>query len=676
MAAVRRGVAACGVRGIACGGGAIENGAEMQPSLNRAEHQPLPARAAWAWGLGVLAVALLAYGPALSAGFIWDDQPGHVTRPGLRSLAGLWQIWAEPGATQQYYPLLHSFFWLQQLAWGDAPFGYHLVNVLLHATAACLFWIVLARLQVPGARLAALLFATHPVTVESVAWVSEQKNTLSAVLYLGAALSYLRFAAGRRAAEYALATALFALALLTKTVTATLPAALLLVRWWRHGRIEARRDVVPLVPWFGFAMAAGLVTLHFEKSFIGAAGAEFALSGADRVAIASRAPWFYLGKLLWPGQLVFIYPRWEVPVSVPVLWGFVGLTVALLGALWLARRRWPALLATALFFGGSLFPALGFFDVFPFRYSFVADHFQYLACLGPLALAAAALTELGRLRALWTGGAAVAALGVLTWHQAGTYRDGFTLYTATLARNPACWMAHNNLAEALANAGKPAEAILHLEEALRLRPDFPEALNNLGDDLTRLGRAAEALPHLERAIALQPGFAAAHNNRAIALARLGRLDEARRGFREALRLQPGHAQARFNLGLSIAQEGNPGDALPHFTEAIRLDPNYTAALVNRAIALTLTNRFAEAVPDFERALALEPDSAESHNHFGRALALVGRYDDAIAHGRRAVELDARNADAHRNLAHALRQVGRVEEAGRHYEQALRLAPPR
>jgi len=626
--------------------------------------------------LGLYAVTLAAFLPALSAGFIWDDQPGHVTRPGLRSLAGLWQIWGEPGATQQYYPLLHSFFWLQHLVWGDAPFGYHLVNVLLHATAACLFGVVLLRLQVPGARLAALLFATHPVTVESVAWISEQKNTLSTVLYLGAALSYLRFAGNRRSADYARATVLFALALLTKTVTATLPAALLVVQWWRHGRIEIRRDVGPLLPWFGLAVAAGLVTLYFEKSFIGAAGAEFALAPADRVAIASRVPWFYLGKLLWPGQLVFIYPRWEVPVSPPALWGFAGLTAALLGAFFLVRRRRPALLATALIFGGSLFPALGFFDVYPFRFSFVADHFQYLACLGPLALAAAVVSRFGRPTALAAGGAAVAALGVLTWHQSGTYRDGFTLYTATLARNPACWMAHNNLAEALANAGRPAEAIPHLEQALRLWPDFPEALNNLGDDLNRLGRAAEALPHLERALALQPGFAAAHNNRGIALAQLGRFDEARRGFREALRLQPRDARARFNLGLSIAQEGNPGEALPHFTEAIRLDPGYTAALVNRAIALTLTDRFAEAVPDFERALALEPDSAESHNHFGRALVLAGRYDDAIAHGRRAVELDPRNADAHRNLAHALRQVGRVDEAVRHYDQALRLAPPR
>ena len=194
--------------------------------------------------------------PALQAGFIWDDD-GHVTRTDLRDLSGLYRIWFEFGATQQYYPVLHSAFWLEHLVWGDSPLGYHLLNVLLHASAACLFGVLLRRLAVPGAALAALLFALHPVCVESVAWISEQKNTLSLVFYLCAALAYLRFTERRRGTVYLLATGLFVLALLTKTVTASLPAALLVVFWWQRGRLEWRRDVVPLLPWFALGRGVG-----------------------------------------------------------------------------------------------------------------------------------------------------------------------------------------------------------------------------------------------------------------------------------------------------------------------------------------------------------------------------------------------------------------------------------
>jgi hypothetical protein len=262
----------------------------------------------------VFAATLLAYFPALTAGFIWDDQPGHVTRPELRSLAGLVRIWTEPGATQQYYPLLHSAFWFEHLLWGDAPFGYHLVNVLLHATAACLFAALLLRLAVPGAWLAALLFALHPVGVESVAWVSEQKNTLSLVLSLCAALAYLRFdSTGERdrprsPRAYALASILFIAALLSKTVTATLPAALLVLAWWQRGTVSLRRDALPLLPWFACSALAAVATASFEHTLIGAQGADFALTAAQRFLLAGRAVWFYLGKLLLPLDLSFIYP--------------------------------------------------------------------------------------------------------------------------------------------------------------------------------------------------------------------------------------------------------------------------------------------------------------------------------------------------------------------------------
>ncbi len=629
-----------------------------------------PAR--WMCAL-VVGATLLAYFPAFQGGFIWDDA-GHVTRPDLQSLQGLERIWCELGATQQYYPFLHTAFWVEHLLWGDWAPGYHILNVLLHATAACLLGIALRRLAVRGAWLAALLFGLHPVGVESVAWISEQKNTLSTVLYFSAALAYLRFDEKRKGGPYALATGLFTIALLTKTVTATLPAALLVVFWWKRGRLSWRRDVVPLAPWFALAGAAGWLTAWFERTRIGAQGADFSLTLAQRGLLAGRVIWFYLGKLVWPADLVFIYPRWTVDPAQAWQWLFPLAVLALLVGLWLGRRR--GVIAGLLFFVGTLFPALGFINVFPFLFSFVADHFQYLAGAGILVLGSAGLESL-RPRLPVAGGRVLAALGlaalgILTWHQSTMYRDVFTLYETTLAKNPACWLAHNNLAEALANSGRTPEAIPHLEQALRLRPGFPEAENNLGDDLRQLGRPQEALPHLERALRLQPTFAEAHNNLGAALMMTGRSVEGIAEFNEALRLKPGYAVARLNLGLARANAGQPDQAIGDFAEAVRLKPDFGQAELNWGIGLTLAGRFPEAQTHFERALQLEPDSPAVHYGFARALAGAGRLDEAIAHYEQALQLAPDFAEAHLDLALALRQAGRLSEADAHYQEATRL----
>ena len=629
------------------------------------------------WWLGALIFCLTvqAYQPAISAGFIWDDA-GHVTRPELQSLHGLGRIWCEVGATQQYYPVLHTAFWLEHHLWGDAAAGYHILNVLLHATAACLLGIALRRLAVPGAWLAALLFALHPVCVESVAWIAEQKNTLSTVLYFCAALAYLRFDEDRRGRRYALATGLFLLALLTKTVTATLPAALLVVFWWKRGRLSWRRDVAPLAPWFALAGAAGWVTAWFERTRIGAQGTDFALTLVQRCLLAGRVFWFYLGKLFWPADLIFIYPRWTVDASQAWQWLFPLGALALLAGLWLGRQR--GAVAGLLFFAGTLFPALGFINVYPFTFSFVADHFQYLACAGILTLVSAGFMSLAPRIPVWSGRLLVAlllaALGILTWRQSTMYRDIFTLYETTLAKNPSCWLAHNNLAKALANAGRAAEAIPHLEQALRLRPAFAEAENNLGDDLRLLDRPQEAIPHLKRALQLQPGFAEAHNNLGVTLMMTDRSSEGIAEFEEALRLRPAYAVARFNLGLAKANAGRTAEAIADFAEAVRLDPAYAEAELNWGIGLTLSGRFPAAIAHFERALQLEPDSSDAHNCYGRALAGADRLDEAIAQYEEALRLAPDFADAHLNLALSLRRAGRLQEADTHYREAMRLNP--
>ncbi len=589
----------------------------------------------------LFAVTIAAYWPALHGTLLWDDS-GHVTRPDLQSLGGLGRIWFEPGATQQYYPLLHSAFWIEHRLWGDATFGYHLINVLLHATSACLVAAILRRLAVPGAWLAAFLFALHPVCVESVAWISEQKNALSGVFYLSALLTWLRFDDERRARDYVFATLWFALALLTKTVTATLPAAILVIMWWKRGQLQGRRDVAPLLPWFALGASAGVVTVWFERTQIGAQGADFSLGLVERGLLAGRVAWFYAAKLLWPSDLVFIYPRWTVDAGEAWQWLFPLAVLAVLAGSWAGRKRQRAPLAAVLFFGGTLFPALGFVNVFPFLYSYVADHFQYLASLGGITLLAASATALAGRFSPWVtrGGMGVIflLLGALTWQQAGTYRDVFTLYTATLEKNPACWMAHNNLAIALVDAGRASEALPHYGRALALRANYAEAENNLGFALNQLGRPADALPHLQRALHMQPRYAGAQNNLGAALMGLGRAPEGIAAFTRALEHDPKLAVAHNNLGLAIATGGKPAEAVTHFQRALALNPSYADAELNWATALTLTQRAAEAIPHFERALQLQPNSLAIHTTFARALASLGRYDEAEAHNREAARM--------------------------------------
>ena len=683
--------------------------------------------------VALFGVVLLAYLPCIRGGLLWDDD-AHITTPALQTWHGLWKIWFQVGATQQYYPVLHSAFWLEHRFWGDSVLGYHLMNIGLHATAACLFALVLRRIRPetagPGWRpgvewLAAAVFALHPVCVESVAWISEQKNTLSLVFYLLAALTYLRFDRKRNWCWYALALAIFLLALLSKSVTATLPGALLLALFWRQGRLSWRRDVVPLLPWFTVGACAGLFTAWVEQNYIGARGQTFDLNLVQRCFLAGRVVWFYLGKLVWPSDLTFIYPRWQVGSDWRWSLGCIGL-VAALCALWQMRRWSRAPLIALLFFVGSLFPALGFFNVYPFLFSYVADHWQYLPCLGILALAVqgAAGIALGllqrfsgvrRIAAEYAFAAAacsgLALLFFLTWRQCALYRDVETLYSATLARNPECWMAHNNLGGHLSEAGFLPAAIAHFEEAIRLKPDCSDAHNNLGNALSRIpGRSAEAISELETALRLEPGMAQAHSNLGWVLVNTkDRLAEGIAHLQAALRLNPDHAETHYGMGVAMAKiPGRLPEAISEYEEAVRLKPDYAdarnnlgnalvaasrtsegifqlewalrihaddpKAYYNLGTALARAGRTPEAVVTFERALQIQPGNPDAHNNLGNVLTRLGREPEAVEQYRAALRLDPESVEAHANLGRALRNVGDGQEAVAQYREALRLAP--
>lgn len=665
----------------------------------------------------LVAAVLIAYLPALEAGFIWDDDDYVTANTALLSLDGLRRIWLEPGAVPQYYPLTFTTFWLEHGLFGLDPTGYHLVNVLLHALNALLFWRLLVVLEIPGAWLAAAIFALHPIQVESVAWITERKNVLSTALYLGAALSYLRFSPPGRApgvgpmGGYAAALLLFAAALLSKTVTASLPAALFLVLWWRRGQ-PPWRDLAWLAPLFALGLGGASITAWLERSHVGAIGAEWELSPAERVLVAGRALWFYAATLVWPRGLAFNYPRWQIDAGAWQQWLFPLAAAGVAMSLWLARRRLgTAPLFVLLLFAGTLVPALGFFDVYPMRYSFVADHFAYLATLAPIALAAAAgTTAAARLGpATARSGAAVllAGLALLTWRQAHVYENLDTLWHDTLAKNPTSWMAHNNLGvialsrgdaetagehfsralaaragdpelhnnygNALRSQGRIEEAIAQYEEALDLEPSYSVAMSNLAGALALQGRSEEGLAHLERALRLAPS-SEAHYNAAVLLLDLKRVDEAVPHLERAVALAPGDLDRRYAAGTLLLQHGRTAEAEVHLATVLRLNPEHAPAHINMGALLLGRGRLDEAVAHYQEAIRLQPGNAAAHTNLGIAYEMLGRPADAVEPYRAALRLQPSEAAAHRDLAGALARSGRTEEARGHLLDALRLDP--
>jgi tetratricopeptide (TPR) repeat protein len=611
--------------------------------------------------LALSAALLLVYAPALDGGIVWDDAD-HLPKPEFYPLSGLGRIWFEFGAIKQYYPLTYSLFWLQHHLWGGGLVGVHVTNVLLHALNATLVFVLLRRLAAPGALLAAAVFAFHPVHVESVAWMSELKNVLSGALFLTALLLWLAWArpgAGAPPARRAwwLALGCFTLALLSKAVTATWPGVALTVLWWRDGRIAWRRDVVPLLPFFGVAIAAGAFSAWMEKHQVGAQGEVFDLSASQRFVLAGRALWFYAAQLAWPADLCFSYPRWEIDASAALAWAAPLGVLAVIAAAWAARARLGrGPLAGVLVFCGTLFPALGFVDVFPFQYSFVADHFQYLASLGLIALGAGAAAHLagrrfaGRERAVQaTAGLLLALLAAQSWRTSRMYEDMETLWRETVARNPSSWMGHSNLGVELARQGRHAEALACYQAALAVDPARAWTRFNLANALDVLGRREEAVAEYRRALADQPDAFEFHNNLAGVLEKQGDVEGALRHYRRALEIEPRFATAHFNLGATLARQDELEEAIACYERAIAAAPRYAAPENNLGIALARLGRPHEAIPHFERALALQLHYPEAHNNLGMALAQIGELERAERHFQTALRQRPGYTNAEENL---------------------------
>jgi tetratricopeptide (TPR) repeat protein len=582
----------------------------------------------WSIALIVL-LTIVAYMPATRAGFIWDDDFYVTGNRSLRSTGGLQKIWTQPGMSsqmgpQQYYPLSFTGLWAQYHLWGPWPLGYHLVNILLHAVNAVLLWRVLRRLEVPGSWWAAAIFALHPVQVESVAWITEFKNVSSATFSLLALLAFLRFRPLSGAATpgtrewrfYGLAVLLFVCALLCKTAVCCLPVVLAVLMWWKLDRIT-KRDVLILIPWFAVSLMLGLITVRVESRLPEAEPTGLVLSTIQRGLLAGRALWFYAGKVFWPHPLMFVYPRWDIDASAWWQYLFPLTALVVLVALGLLRRRMgKGPLVGVLCFMALLLPVLGFFDIYFFRYSYVTDHFQYLACVGLIALAvgagamaAAGAGARGREGGALVGGTVLLVLGVSTWEQTHIYQDAETIWRDTIRKNPGAWMAHNNLHKCLIDAGRFDEAIAHIEQTLRIKPDLAAAHNNLGLALEKTGRLRNAIRHYEQALRIEPGHVEALNNLGVALAKTGAEREAIEHYERALQLRPDSALLRYNCGNALFRAGRIDQAIGQYEQAVRINPDFVQAHYNWGIALEHAGKFKEAIAHYEQAIRLEPGYA-------------------------------------------------------------------
>jgi len=671
------------------------------------------------------AATFIAYIPAMHGGFIWDDDAHVSESETLRQPDALRRIWFVPGSVPQYYPVTHSVFYLQFRLWGLNPPGYKIVNVMLHVLSAILVWRICVRLAIPGAYLAGCIFALHPVHVESVAWISELKNTLSGVFYLGAMFAYLRFSEiggetrGGRWRWYAASFVLLLAALGSKTVTATLPPALLLILWWKKDRLRFK-DVWPVAPMFAAAVLLGLNTALMEKYVVGAHGKMFDFSIIDRMLIAGRALWFYAWKMVWPHPLIFTYERWDIDAHAAWQYLFPALALTVMIVLVARQKRFgkgPA--AAALFFAGTLTPALGFFDVYPFVFSFVADHFQYLASLGLIALIAAGLARLsdrwpapGRL----AGGAALLlTLGILSWQQGYIYADTETLWRDTLMKNPDSWMAHNNLSNHLNHEQKYEEALEHAKRAYEIHTTNDRAYNNaaiaseglglnnqaldyywlslqinpansriydsVGLLLEKAGKVDAAIDYWRKGLVVKPDDAWVMLDLARALENRGELTEAEKLYRQAEAIDPNSSILHYQFGLRALRSGVAGadraqleDARKRFEKAIQLAPHVPEAYSQLGLVLIHLGEANDAIEPLEKAIRLNPRLTPAYVNLGMAQMACGNGSGAIESFNQALKIEPDNAEAHRHLALLLALAGRYDDAISHYEAVLKVAP--
>ncbi len=631
--------------------------------------------------LGVLVA--VSYFPALQAGFVWDDVI-FSEEPVIHRWSGLWNIWFSPADIRNeghYWPIVYTSFWLEHKLWGLAPLGYHVVNLLLHWINCVLVWRLLCRCAVPGAWAVAAVFAVHPLHVESVAWVIERKDLLSAFFYLTGAMMWMRFVETPAWRRYAAALALFAAALLCKSMAVTLPAALLVWHWWQRDRVTST-DLLRLAPFF----AVGLVIATADYLFY-ASREPLALgySFVERVLIAFRALWFYVGKLLWPADLAVIYPLWDIRAGDPLAWAYALAAAAVPALLWLGRHRsGRGPMAAALFYALTLSPVLGFVDYGYMQFAFVADRFQYLAGIAVMAVViggaawyAIRLPAVPRMAANGLLAVALALLGMLTWKQAAIYRDEVTFFSHIVSHNPEARDAYLNLGGALFESNRFEEGLAASRRAAEVNPDSADALSNVGRALLKLEKLDEAEHVLRRALEIDPRSGTAGQNLAEVLRKKKHYRAAVESYRKVLRNEPRNELAYGGMGMALFEMKRYEEAAAALAKALSLKPDIPAAPAMRLFmgrAFQALERFGQAEEQFRLVMEAKPRDPQPLVELANLRAEQKRPQEAARHLARARELSSGSPALLHAVAEALRRQRRLPDAIASYRAALELDP--
>lgn len=654
-----------------------------------------------------MVMTVIVYLPCLNGPLLWDDKDWFGAMDwNLRGGQGLWRLWTVPESIQQYYPVTAMSFWIDHQLWGKWTLPAHLENVLIHGASAVLFWMLLKRLRLRGAWLAAASFAVHPVMVESVAWITERKNVLCtffallALLCHGAGAGWWESPWKNKTVKAAvLAFACFTLALLSKVSAVVLPGVVLVIGWWVAKQVRWKVDGLRVLPWLIVSIPLIVLTSKIENAQIEGGDLFRALPFSDRLRLAGQLPWFYFGKLLWPAHLCVLYEKWPLAA-----WQWVGLAMLLVTMALLVWRRWHGALTLVLVFIGTLFPLLGFFEVNGMKYAWAADRWAYLPGMAVCVGVAFLLVRLPR----GMSAALLIISGVLTWRQAGLYAsvDGF--WQAAIAGNATPWKAHNDYGSQLIDEKRHAEARVQFEAALKSYPDYVAAMVNLASSLQELGYNAQAIEWLDRAIALhpekcavahynkaivfeamqrredaaasfeaaiaqKPDFFAAHNDLGNLLLVTGKYDEARACFLKLLELRPGNAKALTSLGNIHFMQGDTGRALDYFMKALQSDPDMTSTLANTAWILATTAD--DALRDASKALQHASRAAELSKRddpsilqvLAGAQAAAGEFDQAVTTAIEAAKLA--RAKGNEGLATSIEAMQRQFEQKQPYRQS-------
>jgi tetratricopeptide (TPR) repeat protein len=635
--------------------------------------------------LVIAGLTLWIYWPALGGGWIWDDTWYVTENTLLHDTAGLWKFWFQPGSWIEFYPLEETVMWVEWHLFGDNTLGYHLTSLILHVINSLLVWRLLAKFNLRLAWLGGLIFAVHPVQVESVAWISELKNTLSLPFYLLAMTSWIDYEEHKKKEDYQQALIFFLAGMLCKITMAPFPLIILLYAWWKRSRIDWK-DVNASGPFFLVSIGLGIITIVASQLYL-----RLNSTPAEQILLGGFLPRFvraglilsvYFSNVFLPWGLMIAYPKWPVNLYSPleyVPWLALAL---LLYWLWRKRQDWGrhALLGL-LFFLLTLAPFLGFVSISYMDFTWVLDHLLYIPSIGLIGLVVAALGSLRarlspRLRFYGLGciSLAILLMAMASRTSAMLFRNDETLWAYVLRNNPNNMWAHHNMGHDLLIKGRYPEALAQFEDAVALAPNFSDGYYSIGLVLEKMGEIKQAQAQFQHGLLLNPDNAGIYDALGGLARREGDFVHAQELYQHALHLQPNDAVAYINLGDILIHDGHGSEAIDSYQHALELNPDLPQLRYNLGNALLQAGRFSEAVDQLKVAVILDPNIAAAHGNLGIALATLGRMPEAIEQLEAALAINPQLVQVHDNLARAYVQTGRIEEGIGQFQQAIQINP--